>query len=129
MEGRPKLRHPKTGLAEALISTGRVKTLGVPQDDWTREHCPHLWEMLTLEVLSDQTIRVLPTLLIERVRGGFRVTLQDHASRQAASAEADGLGDLWEALEAALVSPKGFRSFKSRKVTNVDKRDKLPENA
>lgn len=111
------------------MATGSVPTLGLPLDDWTREHCPLLWEMLTVEVLADKTLRVLPSLLVERARAGYRVTLQDHASRQQASAEAEDLGSLWEALEASLRGPKPFRPYKSKRVQDVDRRKALKEGA
>lgn len=108
-----------------MLETGAVPTLGLPADDWTREHCPLLWQMLTVEVLRDKTLRVLPSLLIERARGGYRVTLQDHASRQQASAEAEDLGALWQALEAVLRGPKPFRPYKSKRVQDVERRKAL----
>lgn len=107
------------------MATGAVPTLGLPPDDWTRTNCPLLWQMLTVEVLADKTLRVLPSLLIERARGGYRVTLQDHASRQQSSAEAEDLGSLWQALEAVLRGPKPFRAYKSKRVTDVDRRKQL----
>lgn len=129
MGAKAKPRGHTTGIAEQLLARGERPTLGVPLDDWTRANCPNLWELLTLEVYRDRTIRVLPTLTIDRAEGGYRVTLQDHASNRQCSAEADGLGELWEALERAILSPKGWRPFRSRRVQKPERRKKADGGA
>lgn len=84
-----------------------------------------MWGLLTVDTYRDGTVRVLPTLKIERVTGGYEVTLQDHASHQQVSVQIACLGDVGGALEAVLrKGGDAFREYKSFKVKDPTKRVK-----
>jgi len=101
----------------------------VPPDDYVRDKCPLLWSLLTQDLYRDGTIRVLPTIKIERVPGGYLIGLQDHASHQQCSVEVECLHDLTKALEKVLGNGgDAFRPYKSQKVRDPFKRAK-PKNA
>jgi hypothetical protein len=76
-----------------------------PNDDRLAERCPFLWEILTLDRYSDDTVRILPEVVIRRLPGAYEVTLRDHASRQSKSVAFLEAASLWDALEAALSDP------------------------
>lgn len=68
---------------------------------------------------------MLPSLRIERISGGYQVTLQDHASHQQCSVNCQTLRELGRALEGILGSGgEVFRPFESQKVKDVTKRKK-----
>lgn len=56
----------------------------------------------------------MPTLRIWREPGQFCVALQDHEMGRQCAAASPTLEGLWEALEGALRSPLGWRTFKSQ---------------
>jgi hypothetical protein len=85
-----------------------------------------LWELLTRDVLTDRTVRVLPTIEIERIPGGYRIVLKDHASLHKILAEALTLDGLWLALESTIRAPDAlWVEFTSYRVKEVAKRKKL----
>lgn len=72
-----------------------------------------LYELLTLDQYKDKTKRLLPTITVERVSGGYKALLHDHASSQYLVVEFDTLAGLAEALESSLANDlEGWRSFK-----------------
>jgi hypothetical protein len=74
---------------------------------------------------KDSTLRVLPSLRIERISGGYQVTLQDHASHQQCSVNVVTLKEIPKALESLLgAGGEAFRPFESQKVKDVTKRKK-----
>jgi hypothetical protein len=112
-------------LAEQLLARAAVKGVPVPQDDRVREKCPLLWSMLTQDTYRDGTIRVLPTIKIDRIPGAYLVTLQDHASHQQISVEVEALEGVAKALERAMAAGgDAFRPYRSQKVRDPFKRAK-----
>lgn len=115
-------------LAEQLLLRAAVTGTSPPPDQVVREKCPLLWGLLTQDFYRDGTIRVLPTLKVERTVGAYLVILQDHASHQQVSCEVTQLADLAKALEAVLrQGGDAFRPYKSQKVKDISKRVK-PKN-
>jgi hypothetical protein len=79
--------------------------------------------MLTQDTYRDGTIRVLPTIKVERTAGAYLIVLQDHASNQQVQVEVETLDALAKGLEAALQNGgEAFRPYKSLKVRNPFKR-------
>lgn len=115
-------------MSEALLGKGVSRRIAVPTDDRLAKRCPFLWELLTRDTYSDGTTRALPTVKIERVGGGFSVTLQDHASNMACEVIVHSL-DNWErALEGRMSDLEhGWRPFTSWKVRDPSKRAKRKE--
>jgi hypothetical protein len=96
-----------------------------PADPELEHSCPLLWELLTLDSYSDGTNRVLADLRIERMSGGYVVTVLDHASNQQASAYAATLSTAARALELQIGSGEDcWRPYKSFKVKDPLKRSK-----
>ncbi len=68
-------------------------------------------------------MRILPSVRVERISGGYRVTLQDHASHQQISTVSLTLGGLAKALEKAMVAEDPeWRSYASQIVKDPGKR-------
>ena len=65
------------GLMEDLAAKRAEGRIFPPVDESVQNKCPLLWEMLTMDRWSDGRRRVLPRILIDRVSGGYLVTLQD----------------------------------------------------
>jgi hypothetical protein len=77
------------------------------------------------DTYRDGTIRVLPTLKIDRISGGYRITLQDHASHQQVQAWSATWTGLPAALEAAMRHPNcEWRPYVSHLVKDPGKRTK-----
>lgn len=92
-----------------------------PDDPEVARRCPLLWELLTLDRYSDGSERVMPTLKIERVAGGYLAILQEHASRQQVQVKALKLGDVPRALESLLASDlDAWKPYDSPKVKERD---------
>ena len=122
---KPSTRDPHAGYAEGLLQ-GSLKHGVTPPDDAAVERdCPLLWQMLTLSLYADRTERVLPTITINRIDGGYKVVLQDHASRKQLVVKVLSLGLLAASLEQAMRRGYGaWEEYKSKKVTNTHKRKK-----
>lgn len=90
-----------------------------PDDPVVEKDCPDLWEFLTLDVYKDKSKRMLPELTVNRVPGGYEVTLKDHEMCSQLSTFSPTLAGLAAALEAALHDPtrpwKPFQSYRNRK--------------
>lgn len=112
-------------LVEQLLGRGTSGRIAPPTDPSLEKRCPLLWGLLTQDTYRDSTVRVLPSIKIERVVGGYEATLQDHASHQQITVALLTLDDLAKALERAL--GKGgdqFREYRSFKVKDPLKRTK-----
>jgi hypothetical protein len=112
-------------LAEQLLERGIDDRVLPPSDERLQAKCPLLWGLLTQHTYRDGTIRVLPSIRVERVSGGYRITLQDHASHQQIAAASNTLAALGEALERAMkaVDPE-WREYRSQIVKDPTKRTK-----
>jgi hypothetical protein len=99
---------------------GRV---AAPDDDGLEKLCPDLWELLTLDQYKDKTKRMLPELTVNRVPGGYEVTLKDHEMCLQVTTFSPILSAIGQALEAALHDPtrpwKPFQSYRNRKGPKV----------
>jgi len=94
-----------------------------PTDPEVEEHCPFLWQMLTFDKWADGSERMLPVIKIERVSGGYKVTLQDDALCIKKSAMCQTLAGCPAALEKALVDQElpweSFKSYKNKQGPKV----------
>jgi len=94
-----------------------------PADDVLASRCPNLWEMITTDRWGDDSERMLPEIAIERVPGGYKVTLKDHALCIRKSALCLALDECWGALERALTDSstpwESFTSYRNRKGPKV----------
>jgi hypothetical protein len=62
---------------------------------------------------------------VNRVSGGYQVTIQDHASCQQATAESNTLDECWRELERTIAAGgEVFRNYKSYRVRDPLKRKK-----
>lgn len=99
---------------------GRV---AAPDDDQLEANCPDLWELITLDQYRDKSKRMLPEISINRVPGGYEVTLKDHEMCLQVTTFSAKLSGIAEALEAALHDPtrpwKPFQSYRNRKGPKV----------
>lgn len=112
-------------LAEQLLQRGIEQHVVPPDDGALERQCPLLWGLLTLDTYRDGTVRVLPSIRVERISGGYRVTLQDHASHQQIAATSITLGGLGKALESAMRHPNAeWRPYASQVVKDPGKRMK-----
>ena len=112
-------------LAERLLERGIDDRVQPPPDPTVERKQPLLWSLLAQHTYRDGTIRVLPTLRVERISGAYRVTLQDHASHQQIAATSETLGGLAAALERAMTRPEpDWRPYKSPMVKDPAKRVK-----
>jgi hypothetical protein len=119
----PADRKPPSSLVHELLARAGGREVGCPADDDLPEQCPYLWELLVLDRYADGTVRVLPSVRIERVHGGYEVTLQDHASNLQCSVYVSRLKDWPTIMEARMVSSAGaWRPFTSFKVRDPLKR-------
>lgn len=107
------------------ISQGRVEP---PAEEMLLEECPFLWEMMTTDKWGDDTDRILPQLVIDRIGGGYRITLKDDALCVMKRATSVSLQGLFKALEEALLSPdvpwESFRSYRNKKGPKVPEAEK-----
>lgn len=100
-----------------------------PDDDQVEKQYPLLWGLITQDSYRDGTVRVLPTIKVERIPGGYRVTLQDHASHLQIAAMSCTLDGIARALESAMRQPEPeWRLYKSKVVQNPTKRKKVNES-
>lgn len=111
-------------LIEQLQQAVAAGGMAPPADDQVEQRCPNLWEMLTTDKWGDATDRILPEMVIERVPGGYKVTLRDHALCIRKSALCLTLGDAWDALERALTDSttpwEAFASYRNKKGPKVE---------
>lgn len=81
---------------------------------------------MTQDAFADGTVRVLPSLLIERTSGGYTVILRDHATRQQIACEVLALTDVADELERVMRrAERPWTPFNSFKVKDPTKRRKL----
>jgi len=99
---------------------GRVTA---PHDDAVEQECPDLWEILTLDQYADKSKRMLPEISINRVPGGYEVSLKDHEMCQQLTTFCPTLAEAAKALETALHDPtrpwKPFKSYRNQKGPKV----------
>jgi len=111
---------------EDMMSQAIEGRISAPSDDDLESSCPDLWELLTLDKYKDGSKRMLPELTVNRVPGGFEVSLRDHEMCLQITTFAPILMDLGRALETALHDPtrpwKPFQSYRNKKGP------KVPEN-
>lgn len=77
-----------------------------PVDPEVEERCPNLWEMLTVDRWGDDSERVLPRIMVDRVAGGYLVTIQDDSLLLKKTCFAARWEDIPKALETALLNPE-----------------------
>lgn len=113
------------GIAERLLAAGSKRRIAAPDDPNVSKWCPFLWELLTLTSYADGTTRALPSIKIERVSGGYSVSLQDHASHQQCKVHVQRLQDLAKTLEAAFAEGRAeWTEYRSYVVRDPRKRAK-----
>lgn len=107
------------------MGNGRVTP---PDDAQFETNFPFLWTLITEDQWGDGTERQLSTIQVDRVAGGFRVTLQDHALYKKKSAVALRWQDIPAALEAALddsnVPWEYYKSYRNKKGPKVPEKPK-----
>lgn len=108
---------------EQMMSQAIEGRISAPSDEDLEQSCPDLWELLTLDKYKDASKRMLPEISVNRVPGGFEVTLKDHEMCLQITTFAPILMDIGRALEAALHDPtrpwKPFQSYRNRKGPKV----------
>lgn len=105
-DAAPKhLRGPGAGYVESLRTGDTKRRCSPPPDDETEAKAPLLWEVLTVDLYSDGSTRLLPEIVIRRASGVYEIQLRDHASRQKKSGALLTLATLVDALEALLCDP------------------------
>lgn len=92
--------------------------MAIPNDEETRENFPTLWTVLT-EGRVDGGKEIVPAeIKIERVSGGYRVTIQVHACWLLKRFLIQTLGELETAAEIALNSSdvpwERFKSYRQK---------------
>lgn len=92
-----------------------------PNDAYVSVECPLLWELLTQDRYRNGEVRVLPTIRIERISGGYEVVLQEHSVRKQVRTIVLRLGEVAEALERCLTADlDAWRPYDSPKVRERD---------
>jgi len=98
-----------------------------PTDQAVEEACPNLWEMLTQDKWADGSDRILPVLQIERVSGGYKASLQDHALLIKKTAMVGTLAEVPAALERALIDQdvpwETFKSYRNKQGPKVPEKN------
>lgn len=80
-----------------------------------------LWSLLTMDRYSDGTRRVLPTIKIERLSGGYEIVLQEHSSRKQCTVRVNRLDAIPKALERLISRDMDcWRPYDSHKVKAKD---------
>jgi hypothetical protein len=118
------------GILDDLSTAASERTISPPVDPDLEEACPGLWEMLVVDRWGDGTERVLPRIIVDRVAGGFMVTLQDDSLFIKKSVFCAKLAGMGQALETALRDPerpwlrieKSFRNRHGPKVQDGTKK-------
>ena len=109
------------------ISEGRIAP---PDDPDTEKACPTLWVFLTQHQWGDGTVRMLPQIVIERIGGGYRVTLRDDSLCVRKGATCVTLSEAFTALEKALVDGsvpwEDFKSYRNKQGPKVPVDGKRP---
>jgi hypothetical protein len=99
---------------EAEAKKGVSMTVAKPYDPEVEDKYPNLWQYLSMAEYSDGTPRLLPTVTLNRVPGGYVVSLQDHEMMRQCRCEASTLSSVWEVLEVSIVVPTNWTYYKSR---------------
>jgi hypothetical protein len=118
-DGRPANPGNAGTFAERVVSDALRRRLTPPDDPIVQELCPDLWDLLTREKYTSGKDRLPADIVIERIEGGYTVTIKDHDSGTAWAFTLDRLENLAVASETALHDPKTrrttFKSFKNKK--------------
>lgn len=113
----------ETLLAEA--GNGRVAP---PALDELETLCPFLWQLLTQDQWADGRSRELSTIQIDRVPGGYKITLQDHALWLKKSCMAVNWAEIPQALDRALNDPgvpwEHYKSYRTKGGPVVKEKEK-----
>lgn len=93
------------GFAEERLRVERQRlTESSPTDDFSREHLPLLWELLTLRRYSDGKPRMASTVTVSVENGEFRVYLCARQEGLWLQVVSNTLEGVWKALEERLGS-------------------------
>jgi hypothetical protein len=105
----------RLGQLQEQLGDGRIAP---PPLDQLESSCEFLWTLLTQDTWKDGSKRELSTVVIDRVPGGYRVTLQDHALWVQKRALALTWAEIPNAIEKALcdtnVPWEPYRSFRTK---------------
>ena len=108
---------------EALAKMVAERRMNPPDDPEVQKIAPFLWEMLTIDAWGDGSERIMPQIVVERVPGGYKVTLKDDSLCIRKSALVLHWADLVAGLEAALVDDalpwETFKSYRNRQGPKV----------
>lgn len=111
------------GRLEELAKMVAEHAVAPPDDEVLEKDYPLLWEMLTSARYSDGRERILPTIRIERISGGYRAVLADDSLWVRKSAVALTWAEIPAALEKALADAsvpwEHFKSYKNAKGPQV----------
>jgi hypothetical protein len=106
------------GKLEELAKAVADRTVTPPDDPEVEQSCPFLWEMLTKSKWGDDSERILPRVVIERISGGYKVILQDDSLCIRKEAFCKTLAECPQALEKALNDDETpwetFKSYRNR---------------
>lgn len=100
------------GILEDLKAVASDRRVTPPDDPETEKQGPNLWELLTQDRWGDGSERVLPTLTISRVPGGYRVVYTDDSLWIKKSVVISRLNELVSVLEASLVDDSPWEAMK-----------------
>jgi hypothetical protein len=107
------------GRLDELRNEVADRRLAPPDDSAVEKDCPFLWEMLTSDRWGDNSERVLPTITISRVPGGYRAVLTDDSLWIRKGVVCGTLEEVPRALERALNDSAPWermeRSFRNKK--------------
>lgn len=108
---------------EDMMSQAIEGRITAPTDDELESTCLDLWELLTLDRYKDGSKRMLPELTVNRVPGGYEVSLRDHEMCCQVTTFSRQLHLIGPALETALHDPtrpwKPFQSYRNKKGPKV----------
>jgi hypothetical protein len=106
------------GKLEELARAVAERKMPPPDDPEVEAGCPFLWEMLTKERWADDTERILPRVVIERIPGAYKVILQDDSLCIRKETIAKTLQECPRALEKVLndedVPWESFKSYRNK---------------
>ena len=91
-------------IVEARLAAKKAGGCLPVQDPALEQHCPNLYQYLTVNFKSGSKDRVMPEIVINRVPGLFQAVLKDHVTCEQIEAYAATWDGLAPALEAALTA-------------------------
>lgn len=110
-------------LIEDLFNNGSPRGTAPMNDDQAEKAYPLLYELMNQRELKDGTPRTPPTVLISRIPGGIKITIQEHDFQCQKVAVSRTLAGLWKALERALGDPEvPWEPYKSRRDSEYRKK-------